>query len=121
MKSYVNQVAKSTRILSHGKIDKLPFKLDGGQFFSIYPRPRADNTEDDDTIDTLVTCRMVQDADDAFSEFPVQICSWSPGAFVEITEAELDRFDFYVGAHNEWNCNDEALPHGTVGVEQDYK
>lgn len=114
MKNYVNPVAKAARILSHGKVTSLPFKLIGGQYFSVYPRPKDSS---DDTYDLLIKCKMVEDEDDNYEEFPVQVGTWSPAAIIEITEADLKNFDFFIGAHNEWNNNDEALPYGTVGVE----
>jgi len=102
MEGYINHFSKSSRILAHTKVTKLPFKFDSGQHFTIYIRPID---PDDETIDTLVTCKLRLDEES--SSFPVPLYCWSPGMFVELNYVDLEQFEVYVGLQNEYECNDE--------------
>lgn len=105
MDGYVNHFSKSSRILAHVKVDKLPFKFSSGQHFTLYARPKD---PEDETIDLLVNCKLHQDK--VASEFPITLYSWSPGMFIELVDADIENFDFYAGLQNEVEVNDEEVP-----------
>jgi hypothetical protein len=102
MDGYVNHFSKSTRILAHTKIDKIPFKFESGQHFTLYARPLDDG---DDHIDVIIECKLHQDKES--SEFPIPLFNWTPAMITEVTYADLSNYEFYVGLQNELEVNDE--------------
>lgn len=89
---------KSTRILSHGKIENISngFKLSNGSYFSVYVRPKNDNLG----ADVLLNCKCICDKET--SEIPIQLNDWTSAAIVEIAPnaISLEEYDVYWGAGN---------------------
>lgn len=95
-KGYISEFMNGGRIVSHGKVTDLSkgFKLPSETPFSVYIRPKDENTD----IDTILNVKCYQD--EKFTDAPIAFHEWSPLAITEIApNAELlNSCDVY------WGC-----------------
>lgn len=90
-------VAKTLRILSHGKITDLSngFSLPGKAPFSIFVREKGIATM---STNVLMDCKCI--CDQSASALPVPIGDWTPAEITEISPAaiSLDTYDIFWGS-----------------------
>lgn len=89
-----------SRITSKGKVESLAngFKLQDGQPFSVYIRPKTLTTLE---RDVLLDCRLY--CEEQSSPVPVPLFTWVELEVLEIAPSEklLESYDIYWGAGNE--------------------
>ena len=92
----VTETMFSGRILGNGpKVETLPFRLSGDRLFSVFLMPK----EGVETEIELIDCELALNGG-AKHPFPVNVGSWSPGVFLEISDNNptlLDDYDVYWG------------------------
>lgn len=93
----------SLRILSKGQIQNISqgFKLGNGAPFSVFIKPKVTSM----STCTLISCKLVGDTE--FSNFPVPLNDWTPGAIKEIAANAIDltAYDVFWGSGQNVSLN----------------